>query len=91
MCLWIVTALLNAVICLSYLPGGLALAIEGPSKAKINCVDNKDGTCSVTYFPTKPGQYEIVVKFADKDIPGSPFKAQIVGKFLVDIVHRNKA
>ena len=66
-----------------FIPGGLALAIEGPSKAKINCVDNKDGTCSVTYFPTKPGQYEIVVKFADKNIPGSPFKAQIVGKYSV--------
>ncbi|XP_071491352.1 filamin-A-like isoform X1 [Diadema antillarum] len=60
--------------------GGLALAIEGPSKAEIKCVDNKDGTCSVTYFPTKPGQYDIVVKFADKHIPGSPFSAQIVDK-----------
>ncbi|XP_030827869.1 filamin-A isoform X3 [Strongylocentrotus purpuratus] len=60
--------------------GGLALAIEGPSKAEIKCVDNKDGTCSVTYFPTKPGQYDIVVKFADKHIPGSPFSAQVVDK-----------
>ncbi|XP_072048608.1 uncharacterized protein [Amphiura filiformis] len=58
--------------------GGLSLAIEGPSKAKINCVDNKDGTCSVTYFPTTQGEYDIVIKFADKDITKSPFKAQIV-------------
>lgn len=63
-----------------FVSGGLALAIEGPSKAEIKCVDNKDGTCSVTYFPTKPGQYDIVVKFADKHIPGSPFSAQVVGK-----------
>ncbi|XP_077979659.1 filamin-A-like [Glandiceps talaboti] len=57
--------------------GGLALAVEGPSKAEIKCVDNKDGTCSVSYFPTKPGDYAIIVKFADKHVPGSPFNAKI--------------
>lgn len=62
--------------------GGLSLAIEGPSKAEIKCVDNKDGTCTVTYYPTKPGTYEITVKFADKDIGGSPFKANIIGMSL---------
>ncbi|XP_022101216.1 filamin-A-like isoform X2 [Acanthaster planci] len=61
-------------------PGGLALAVEGPSKAEIKCVDNKDGTCQVTYFPQKVGQYEVTVKFADKHVPGSPFKANIVDK-----------
>ena len=47
--------------------GGLSLASEGPSKAEIQCVDNKDGTCSVTYLPTSPGEYQIVIKFADKE------------------------
>ncbi|XP_038047790.1 filamin-B-like isoform X7 [Patiria miniata] len=61
-------------------PGGLALAVEGPSKAEIKCVDNKDGTCNVTYFPQKIGQYEVTVKFADKHVAGSPFKANIVDK-----------
>ncbi len=61
-------------------PGGLALAVEGPSKAEIKCVDNKDGTCNVTYFPQKIGQYEVTVKFADKHVPGSPFKANVVDK-----------
>ncbi|CAH1264979.1 FLNC [Branchiostoma lanceolatum] len=59
--------------------GGLALAVEGPSKAEITCRDNKDGTCSVSYLPTTPGEYNIIVKFADRHIPGSPFKAKIVG------------
>ncbi|XP_078597441.1 filamin-A-like isoform X48 [Branchiostoma floridae x Branchiostoma japonicum] len=59
--------------------GGLALAVEGPSKAEITCRDNKDGTCSVSYLPTQPGEYNIIVKFADRHIPGSPFKAKIVG------------
>ncbi|XP_035857712.1 filamin-B isoform X2 [Sander lucioperca] len=57
--------------------GGLDLAIEGPSKAEISCVDNKDGTCSVSYLPTLPGDYNILVKYNDKHIAGSPFTARI--------------
>uniref|UniRef100_UPI00358F87F3 filamin-C-like isoform X2 n=1 Tax=Myxine glutinosa TaxID=7769 RepID=UPI00358F87F3 len=58
--------------------GGLSLAVEGPSKAEISCKDNKDGTCTVSYLPTAPGAYSIIVKFDDKHIPGSPFTANIV-------------
>ncbi|KAJ4940293.1 hypothetical protein JOQ06_026602 [Pogonophryne albipinna] len=57
--------------------GGLDLAIEGPSKADISCVDNKDGTCSVSYLPTLPGDYNILVKYNSKHIAGSPFTAKI--------------
>ncbi|KAM9859071.1 filamin B a [Aulostomus maculatus] len=57
--------------------GGLDLAIEGPSKAEISCVDNKDGTCSVNYLPTLPGDYNILVKYNDEHIAGSPFTARI--------------
>ncbi|EPY81114.1 hypothetical protein CB1_000757022 [Camelus ferus] len=57
--------------------GGLSLAVEGPSKAEITCKDNKDGTCTVSYLPTAPGDYSIIVRFDDKHIPGSPFTAKI--------------
>ncbi|XP_067288443.1 filamin-B isoform X2 [Pseudorasbora parva] len=57
--------------------GGLDLAIEGPSKAEIKCVDNKDGTCSVSYLPMLPGDYNILVRYNDKHIAGSPFTARI--------------
>lgn len=60
--------------------GGLSLAVEGPSKAEITCKDNKDGTCTVSYLPTAPGDYNIIVKFDNKHIPGSPFTAKITGK-----------
>ncbi|XP_011631142.1 filamin-A isoform X3 [Pogonomyrmex barbatus] len=60
--------------------GGLSLAVEGPSKAEICCHDNKDGTVSVSYLPTAPGEYKITVKFADKHIKGSPFAAKITGE-----------
>ncbi|KAM7367447.1 hypothetical protein PAMP_015347 [Pampus punctatissimus] len=59
--------------------GGLSLAVEGPSKAEISCKDNKDGTCTVSYLPTAPGDYNIIVKFDDEHIPGSPFTAKITG------------
>lgn len=62
--------------------GGLDLAIEGPSKAEINCVDNKDGTCTVSYLPTLPGDYNILVRYNDKHIAGSPFTARITGEWL---------
>lgn len=55
--------------------------MEGPSKAEITCKDNKDGTCTVSYLPTAPGDYNIIVRFDDKHIAGSPFTAKITGEF----------
>ena len=40
-------------------PGGLSLAVEGPSKAEIQCVDNGDGSCSVSYVPKEPGRSRV--------------------------------
>lgn len=60
--------------------GGLTMAVEGPSKAEIGCHDNKDGTVSVSYLPTAPGEYKISVKFGDKNIKGSPYSAKITGE-----------
>lgn len=37
-------------------PGDLSVAVEGPSKVDIDCVDNGDGTCDVTYVPVEPGE-----------------------------------
>merc|ERR1712226_112951 len=39
--------------------------------------DNNDGTCDVSYYPTAPGEYKIIVKFDDEHIPCSPFTAHI--------------
>lgn len=68
--------------------GGLSLAVEGPSKAEITCKDNKDGTCTVSYLPTAPGDYNIIVKFDNKHIPGSPFTAKITGVEINDLSQR---
>lgn len=57
--------------------GGLGLTVEGPTEAKIECSDNGDGTCSVSYLPTEPGEYLVNILFEEVHIPGSPFKADI--------------
>lgn len=58
--------------------GGLGVTVEGPCEAAINCRDNGDGTCSVAYLPTEPGDYGINITFNDCHIPGSPFQALVV-------------
>lgn len=53
--------------------GGLGLAIEGPSEAKMSCKDNKDGSCSVEYIPFTPGEYDVNITFGGLSIPGGIF------------------
>ncbi|XP_074872776.1 filamin-A isoform X4 [Carettochelys insculpta] len=62
-------------------PGGLGLTVEGPCEAKIECLDNGDGTCSVSYLPTEPGDYNINILFAEAHVPGSPFHATVRPRF----------
>lgn len=64
---------------------GLGLAIEGPSEAKMTCQDNRDGSCTVQYVPTEPGEYDVTIKFAESHIPGSPFKVN----HEIETVHKN--
>ena len=58
--------------------GGLGLAMEGPSEATVQCVDNQDGSCTVDYIPTEEGDYDVTIKFGDTHIPGSPFRVCIL-------------
>ena len=36
--------------------GSLSIAVEGPSKADVDFIDNKDGTSDVQYTCTEPGR-----------------------------------
>ena len=60
--------------------GGLGFSIEGPSKAKINCHDNGNGTADVSYLPTAPGHYAVHILCDGEDIPKSPYVANILPK-----------
>ena len=59
-------------------PGGLAVAVEGPAKAEIQCHDNGDGSCDITWYPIDSGEYTVHIRFADEAIPGSPYKVGIL-------------
>lgn len=59
-------------------PGGLAVAVEGPAKAEIQCHDNGDGSCDITWYPVEPGEYTVHIRFADEAIPNSPYKVLIL-------------
>lgn len=50
--------------------GGLGLAMEGPSEAKMSCTDNKDGSCSVEYVPYEPGTYNLNITYGGQPITG---------------------
>lgn len=71
--------------------GALGFSIEGPSKAKIECNDNGDGTADVSYLPTAPGQYAVHILCDNEDIPKSPYMATISPKtdFNPDKVNSN--
>ena len=58
--------------------GGLSLSIEGPCEAEAVVDDHNDGTATVKYLPTEPGEYCVTVLFADETIPSSPFKPVFV-------------
>ena len=36
----------------------------------------------MSYLPTAPGEYNVIIKFADKHISGSPFSAKVTGSSL---------
>lgn len=50
--------------------GGLGLAVEGPSEAKMSCMDNKDGSCLVEYIPYEAGTYSLNITYGGHQVPG---------------------
>ena len=58
---------------------GLNVSVKGMSNtAPVEIVDNNDGVYKVTYVAPEPGAYVIEIKFYGKQIPGSPFKLDVV-------------
>jgi filamin len=60
--------------------GGVSVSVEGPSRALIECVENKDSKILMRWKPSEPGIYIVSVKFADHPVPGSPFTVKVVGE-----------
>lgn len=60
--------------------GVLTFAIDGPSQARIDSVDNLDGSTNVKYWPVDVGEYAIHVLCDGEDIPNSPYMAWVKPK-----------
>ncbi|XP_076681202.1 filamin-A-like isoform X2 [Andrena cerasifolii] len=63
---------------------GLMFSIDGPSKAKINCNANGNGTVDVSYLPTAPGHYAVHMLRDGEDVPKSPYVVKILPKGAFD-------
>ena len=61
--------------------GGLGLGIQGPTEPKVKCLDNRNGTCTVSYIPEDGGDYDITVKFGDQHVPGLFFTLKLFDLF----------
>ena len=58
--------------------GNMALVMEGPSKAKCKVTPKKHGLSQISYTAEKRGVYTLVLRFAEGEIPGSPFTINVV-------------
>ena len=55
-------------------PGRLTWSIEGPSQVESFNEGFKDGIYRLYYMPYTAGEYIIRIKYAERDVTGSPFK-----------------
>lgn len=61
--------------------GGLSVALEGPGRTEITTKEQAvEGSVKLFYKPYEPGHYNLVVKYADHVVPGSPFNIKVSGQ-----------
>lgn len=63
--------------------GTLAVTIDGPSKASMDCTEVEEGY-KVRYTPLCPGDYYIAVKYNSYHIAGSPYRVPCTGELLAE-------
>lgn len=61
-------------------PGPLGVRMIGPTKPIITADDSKDEGVEVSFVCRDPGEYQLVVKWGDQEIPDSPFNIVIEGE-----------
>ncbi|KAH9502532.1 hypothetical protein Btru_068909 [Bulinus truncatus] len=59
--------------------GGLTVSIEGPHRSDVEVYKIEDRVYTVHYSPHEPGIYILNIRFADEDVPGSPFLVNVGG------------
>uniref|UniRef100_A0A0B7AYU4 Uncharacterized protein n=1 Tax=Arion vulgaris TaxID=1028688 RepID=A0A0B7AYU4_9EUPU len=59
--------------------GGLSISIEGPHRSDVDVYKVEDRVYTIHYSPHEPGIYILNIRFADEDVPGSPFLINVGG------------
>lgn len=59
--------------------GGLSVAIDGPHRSEIVCVEHKENVYTIDYSPHEPGIYILNIRYADDHVAGSPFLVDVQG------------
>jgi len=57
----------------------IQIGFDGPAQPDCKLTTKKDKSVDVTYTAPVAGDYKIHVQYADKHVPGSPFKCKIIG------------
>lgn len=60
--------------------GYLSASIEGPGHAELSANEATEGCVKLTYLPSEPGCYSLLIKYGDHIVPGSPFVINVTGK-----------
>ncbi|CAD5114543.1 DgyrCDS3662 [Dimorphilus gyrociliatus] len=66
--------------------GELLVKVDGPNgAAKCHVEPHADGKYSISYVPAEVGTYQVVVKLNGQEVPGSPWKPNIVSPSKVEV------
>ena len=61
-------------------PGPLGVRMIGPSKPTLIADDSSDEGVEVSFTCRDPGEYQLVLKWGDEELPASPYLIKIVGE-----------
>lgn len=59
--------------------GAVGLEVRGPAKSELTCQEASPGKYEVCYVPTRPGIYNVDLKFSGQAVPGSVFRVPCEG------------
>lgn len=61
-------------------PGPLAVRMIGPSKPTLIADDSSEAGVAVSFTCRDPGEYQLIVKWGEEELPNSPFSINITGE-----------
>lgn len=60
----------------------IQVELEGPSSADVKITEKGAGQLNVQYMPLSPGDYQLHLKYKNREMSGSPLTVKVVGDAL---------